>query len=235
MTDYSQRFPAVPVRILALLILAAGLASARPGVLLAGGIVLAGVALGIRCDRRSSTPLAIPALLRRVRWLLLAIVILYGWFMPGTPLLPVLGPFSPTQQGLYQGLLRVAALGGIVAAVYMLLATTARGALVAGLLWFGRPLRRLGVDDRRFAVRLVLALEAVPQVQDLARAALADVAGVTRLQRIGRAAARVLRASLQRADQAQGMIDVPDPQPVPIWEWFLPAALAAVLLTVARW
>lgn len=234
MTECLQRFPAVPVRILALLILIAGLASARPGVLLAGGACLIAIGLGIRIARQRSDGFGIAVMLRRVRWLLLAILILYGWYMPGTPLLPEWGSLSPTREGLQQGMLRVTALCGIVAAVYLLLTTTSRGELVAGLLWFGRPLRRLGVDDRRFAVRLVLALEAVPQVQDIARAALADVSGASRLQRLGRAAARVMQATLARADQAQGAIDAPDPQPVPMWQWSLPVALALALWAAAQ-
>jgi energy-coupling factor transport system permease protein len=148
--------------------------------------------------------------------------------------LPEFGSLSPTQEGLWLGLLRVTALCGIVAAVYLLLATTARGELVAGLLWFGRPLRRIGIDDRRFAVRLVLALEAVPQVQDLARDALAESGGGSRLQRLGGAAAQVLQASLAHAEQATGEIAAPDPQPVPLWQWALPVALAALLIMAAH-
>lgn len=233
MNDFPQRFPAVPVRILSLLILTAGLASARLGVLLIAGMVLLGAGLLVRRRGSDGGPLKITLLLRRVRWLLLAIVILYGWFVPGTPLLHALGAWSPSVEGLQQGLLRVAALCGIVAAVYLLLATTPRGALVAGLLWFGRPLRRVGIDDRRFAVRLVLALEAVPQVQDMVSAALTDSTDGTRLQRTARAAATVLQTTLQRAEQAPGAIDVPAPQPVPLWQWSIPGMFALLLFTAA--
>lgn len=234
MTEHAPSFPAAPVRILALLVFAAGLATAQPWVLLIGGVLLIGLALVVRARHSAAPSLRIVNLLRRVRWLLLAIIVLYGWFMPGMPLLPELGALSPTQEGLQQGLLRVAALCGIVAAVYLLLATTPRGELVAGLLWFGRPLRRIGIDDSRFAMRLVLALEAVPQVQDLARAALADAVGGSRMQRLGCAAASVLQATLARADQAQGEISAPEPQPVPLWQWSLPVSLVVVLVMAAH-
>lgn len=230
MTKSASIFPAVPVRILALLVFAAALATALPRVLLLGSVLLAALAIVVRVRHSAVSSLRIVNLLRRVRWLLLAILILYGWFLPGTPVLPEWGAWSPTQEGLWQGLLRVAALCGIVAAVYLLLATTARGELVSGLLWFGRPLRRIGIDDRRFAVRLVLALEAVPQVQDLARDALAQPGGGTRMQRLGKAAANLLQATLARAEQAPGEIAAPDPQPVPAWQWLLPAALATLLV-----
>jgi energy-coupling factor transport system permease protein len=111
-----------------------------------------------------------------------------------------------------------------------LLASTARGALVSGLLWYGRPLQRLGLDDRRFAVRLVLALEAVPQVQELAREALQADADRSRLRRLGRAAGTVLQAALARAEGRPGPIQIPDPLPVPPWQWSLPSILAALLI-----
>lgn len=225
---------APPVRILSLLILAAALAGGRPGVLAVGGLLLALTAIVVRRRQPAFDGRALLGMLRRIRWLLLAILILYGWFTPGTPLIPLLGGWSPVQEGLQQGALRGTALLAIVAAVYLLLASTPRGDLVGGLLWYGMPLRRLGVDDHRFAVRLVLALEAVPQVQTLARAALDDADGRTRLQRIGLAAGRVLQATLARADAgADTPIDVPDPQPVPVVQWLLPLALAVLLAVSA--
>lgn len=225
---------AAPVRILTLLILAAGLASGRSAVLWVGGVLLIGTGLWIWRYRRSFDVQGLLRMLRRVRWLLLAILILYGWFTPGTALLSALGPMSPSLEGVQQGLLRVAALLAIVAAVYLLLATTARGDLIAGVLWYGRPLRRLGVDDQRFAVRLVLALEAVPQVQALARAVLVDAPPVaSRMQRLGRAATAVFQATLAHAEQLSGNIGVPDPQPVPPWQWSLPILLAVLLIAAA--
>lgn len=225
---------APPVRILSLLIFAGALASARPGVLVAGGLLLALAGIALRSRAPDFDARLLFGMMRRIRWLLLAILVLYGWFTPGTPLLPSLGDWSPVREGLVHGLLRAGALLAIVTAVYLLLASTPRGALVSGLLWYGMPLRRLGVDDRRFAVRLVLALEAVPQVQTLARAALDDAGESSRLQRIGLAAGRVLQATLTRAEAgADTPIDVPDPQPVPLTQWLLPLALGALLAASA--
>lgn len=227
--------PAVPVRMLLLLLLTAALSGARPGVLLVATVLLSGVGAALHEGIRQAGQ-AVFALLRRVRWLLLAILILYGWFMPGTPLWPALGAFAPSREGLQEGLLRVAALGLIVIAVYLLLATTPRGRLVAGLLWFGRPLRRLGVGDARFAVRLVLALEAVAQVQELLHAANITTATTgDRWQRMGQTAAAVMQTMLLHADQAPYEIELPEARPVPAWQWSLPAALGALLWIAARW
>jgi len=224
---------APPVRILTLLVLAAALAAGRPLLLLAGALaVLAGwIAAAIRVPEFEVRGFG--RMLRRVRWLLLAILLVYGGFTPGEPLLPVLGGWSPSADGMRLGALRVAALVAIVAAVHLLLATTPRGALIGGLLWFGAPARRLGLDDRRFAARLILALEAVPQVQDLARDALRRQTGRSRLERLAGAAGETLRATLQRADAAQGPIDVPDRSPVPARQWLWPLCLALLFAVLA--
>lgn len=226
---------APPVRILTLLMLAGALASAQPAVLVSGGLALALAGVRVRRLRPDIDLQVLLRMLRRIRWLLLAILILYGWFTPGTPLLPLLGGWSPVEEGLRQGALRVLALLAIVSAVYLLLASTPRGELVGGLLWFGVPLRRLGIDDRRFAVRLVLALEAVPQVQALAGATLDEDAARPRLQRLALAGGRVLQATLARAEaDAELPLDVPDPQPVPAVQWLWPVALALLLIASAQ-
>lgn len=224
---------APPVRILTLLVLAAALATGRPLLLLAGTLVLLtgwGVAAATvpAFDTRG-----FGHMLRRVRWLLLAILLVYGGLTPGEPLLPALGGWSPSEDGLRMGALRVAALVAIVAAVYLLLATTSRSALIGGLLWFGAPARRLGLDDSRFAVRLVLALEAVPRVQDLARDALRRQDGDSRLERLAGAASETLRLTVQSADAAEGPIDVPERLPVPVAQWLLPLFLAVLFAALA--
>ncbi|MFN2310189.1 MAG: hypothetical protein ABR553_10745, partial [Gammaproteobacteria bacterium] len=109
-----------PVRILSLLILAAALASGQPWVLACGGVILVLGVLLIHRQRMGFDWRALLGMLYRIRWLLLAILVLYGWFTPGTAWLPALGGWSPVQEGLYQGLLRAAALLCIVAAVYLL-------------------------------------------------------------------------------------------------------------------
>ena len=233
MSESTTAVPAIPVRIVLLLVLTAALAGARPGVLLIAALLLVGVGLHGRHGLHGGY-VALRALLRRVRWLLLAMLILYGWFMPGTPLWPVLGELAPSREGLQEGMLRVAALVLIVVAVYLLLSSTARGPLVAGLLWFGRPLRRVGLNDARFAVRLVLALEAVGQVQDLMTTTAGNLREGT-WQRVGRSAAGVVQATLARADQAHTGIDIPDVPPVPRWQWLLPLGLAVPLWVAAQW
>ena len=46
----------------------------------------------------------------RLRWLLLAIVLVYGWWTPGISLLPAFGAWSPTTEGVVAGFLRILSL-----------------------------------------------------------------------------------------------------------------------------
>lgn len=83
------------IRILNLLVLAALAPWLPPLVLLAVALllVLAGV-LYPAIGRRMLTSM------RRVRWLLLSLLLLFLWFTPGEPLFAVIGGFSPTWQGV---------------------------------------------------------------------------------------------------------------------------------------
>lgn len=98
-------------------------------------------------------------LLRRTRWLLLALALAYAWTLPGTPLWPAAGWASPSVEGLEAGGLRVARLALLLAGLAALLALTERPRLVYGLYWLAKPLAWLGFDRRAFAVRLGLTLD----------------------------------------------------------------------------
>lgn len=219
------------VRILCLLVFAGGVAGARGGQLLAGTLLLGGAfaVVGTGAGAR------LLYLLRRVRWILLSLVILYGWFTPGRSVLPALGPFAPTWAGLAFGGARTLALVLMVAAVHLLLTATHRDQLLAAILGLVRPLRRLGVPHERLAVRMVLTLHAVPQVQPLVRDAVrSSAARGPVLRRASRTAAAVFTAVLGRAGQEAGeSVSVPAPAPVPWYEWTYPLWLAALFWVAA--
>lgn len=105
-------------------------------------------------------------ILRRMRWLLLSILILYGWYTPGDPVMEAIGSWSPSLPGLEQGGRRLAVLVLTGLAVALLLATTPQLALVAGLLWVLAPLRWFGFPYHRFALRLALTLQAVTTLRE---------------------------------------------------------------------
>ncbi len=97
-------------------------------------------------------------LLRRTRWLLLSLVVIFGWSVAGEPLwvFPMLP--SPTVEGLQDGLVQAARLALVLSLVAVLLATTPVNDLMAGSRTLLAPLRRLGVDVDRAVVRLALVL-----------------------------------------------------------------------------
>lgn len=98
-------------------------------------------------------------LLRRIRWLLLSIVILFGWMTPGTAIVPFWVALMPTFEGLELAVLHGLRLLALVAWLIFWFAwlpipeqPTALYRAFFPLVWFGVPLER-------FAVRLALILD----------------------------------------------------------------------------
>ncbi|TJZ74010.1 hypothetical protein [Chitiniphilus eburneus] len=88
--------------------------------------------------------------------LLLALVLVYGWSVPGQYLWP--HGWSPTQEGLLAGGIQALRLVGIVLSLQWLLGGMAREALFEGMHVLAAPLSFLGLDRRRAALRLALTL-----------------------------------------------------------------------------
>ena len=97
-------------------------------------------------------------LVRRSRWLLLTIVILFGWLTPGTPLAPLPGA---TQEGLQLAAKNLAYLLVAVSVVAGLLTLLSPPQLVAGLRSLLAPFARFKLSPDRIAVRIALTLEQV--------------------------------------------------------------------------
>ncbi|MFP5409574.1 MAG: hypothetical protein ACLGG6_01245 [Gammaproteobacteria bacterium] len=108
-------------------------------------------------------------LLRRTRWLLVALALAYAYTLPGVPAWPTLGWASPSIEGLVAGGLRVARLVLLLAGLAVLLALTARARLLYGLYGLTRPLAVLGLERRAFVVRLGLTLDYVESAPAPAR------------------------------------------------------------------
>ncbi len=134
--------------------------------LLIGGQLLQGRSLAAGC----AVALGLSALLararlvrllRRSRYLLLAIGVMFALFTPGQRVLA-----DPSWLPLtIEGLMLAATHGGrlliAIALVAVLLQRMQPGDLVQGLAVLSSPLRLLGADPRRLAVRLSLVLEMV--------------------------------------------------------------------------
>lgn len=102
-------------------------------------------------------------MLRRARWLLLSLSLIYAFATPGDLLFPVLGAFSPTFQGLRGGAMQAWRLALLLVALALLLRSCPRESLLSGLYALLRPFRAIGLNPDRVAVRLWLTLHYAQQ------------------------------------------------------------------------
>ena len=170
----------------------------------------------------------------RLRWLLLAILLVFGWWTPGNDLFTFMGALSPSSEGVVTGLLRIFSLLLIVAAVHLLLQLTSRSELLPAIM---QAIRSVTTETARIrlAVRILLTLEAVTKVQPLVSEVLEQrPLKDYRLETLGLAARTLYLSVLDRAEQSAGeIIEVPTPEMPPFWQWLIPAGLsAAVYLSI---
>lgn len=134
-------------------------AAARSGLLLALAclvlVILAFIGAAMHLRR----------LLRRSRWLLLTLFILFAWMTPGTPLALMPGM---SIEGLQLAAENVARLVLALAALALVLQALSPVELVAGMRSLLAPLALFGLPRDRIAVRLALTLEEVERVRGAA-------------------------------------------------------------------
>lgn len=97
-------------------------------------------------------------ILRRTRWIMLSLMLVYAYSTPGQPFLEALGIFSPSREGLGDGVLQLTRLLSALASLAILLDRLPRQQLIAGLYTLLVPLKLIGVSRDRVAVRLALTL-----------------------------------------------------------------------------
>lgn len=215
------------IRIASFLVLAAFLSLGSLNILLA-----AAASLVVLYVIAGATRL-VPALkmLRRMRWLLLSLAIIYFWFTPGEPLSSSTSSWMPTREGLEEGGIRVASLIAIVLAVNLLLQTTSRDQLLAAIHWLAGPLRLIGIPRDRLALRMALVLDTVPKMQALmAQSAVTGAPSAGGLARIGNAASSLYQQVLARAEGEDcHTIEIVEHGRPSLLQWFYPLSLAVVL------
>lgn len=112
-------------------------------------------------------------LLRRTRWLLLSLFLVFALGTPGAPLYD--HAWSPSREGVLLGLEQGLRLAAVLLTVSWLLQTTRPVALAQGFLTLLAPLGRLGLSPQRGIARLLLVMrhvdsaEAWPRGQDWRR------------------------------------------------------------------
>lgn len=144
------------LRILALILLAVAIQFMEVPVLAGVGCVLLAMALYWHVG-------LLRQMLHRSRWLLLTLLLIYAFTTPGEYLKGWSPDFAPTYEGIAQGLLQAARLAMMLAGLAILLGTTPRNALMAGIFLLMKPLRPLGISPEQFTARLWLTMHYVEQ------------------------------------------------------------------------
>ncbi|MDT3736159.1 MAG: hypothetical protein ROZ00_08050 [Denitratisoma sp.] len=102
-------------------------------------------------------------LMKRTRWLIVSLVLLFALATPGVYLLPSLGSLGPTDEGMRLGFEHLLRLVFVLASLAVLLLFTGLEGLVSGLYGLIWPLSWLGLDRGRVALRLMLVMHYVEQ------------------------------------------------------------------------
>lgn len=97
-------------------------------------------------------------LVRRTRWVMISLLMIYAYSTPGRALLPELDLLSPTWEGMMDGGLQLLRLLAALAALSILLDRLHRDQLIYGLYVLFAPLQWLGISRDRMAMRLSLTL-----------------------------------------------------------------------------
>lgn len=132
------------------LLVAAMQVLAQEALLIAAGMVFVGA---IFVSHRKFVQL-----LRRTRWIMLSLLLVYACSTSGQPLLDWLGRFSPSREGLLDGVVQLTRLVASLAGLAILLERLHRRELIAGLYTMLAPLQLFGISRARIAVRLGLTL-----------------------------------------------------------------------------
>ena len=97
-------------------------------------------------------------ILRKTRWILFSVFLIYAYTGAGDALWSRLDMFSPATDGIVDGLMQLLRLVSVLAGLSILLALLSQSQLIEGLYALSRPLSFLGLSRERVAVRLALTL-----------------------------------------------------------------------------
>ncbi len=109
-------------------------------------------------------------LLRRTRWILISLLLIYAYAGSGEGIWPQLGAYSPVVDGVVDGFVQILRLLTVLAGLSVLLSFLSQQQLISGLYSLSRPLSYFGLPRERIAVRLALCMQyAESAMQDTAR------------------------------------------------------------------
>lgn len=101
----------------------------------------------------------------RLKWLMISLFVLYGWFTPGLPLWEIAGVNMPTREGLTQAGYRALLLSSLVAAVMWSIKPLSADVLAVSLSRLLGLLRWVGLNTDPLVRRLALAMHTVADLQ----------------------------------------------------------------------
>ncbi len=223
------------VLIVCFLVFVAVLAFPSPPTLLFSGLLLT-LLYGL-CGRGHLYPALI--MLRRMRWFLFSILIVYSWFTPGESLFqwPALAAWLPTYEGLLSGMQRVFSLAMVIVSVSLLLRSLSRTQLLGAIWLLARPLQIIGIKPEMIALRMVLVMDAMSEVKSLMSHYLPKKGQTPRkLDKVGELAAGLFNAVTARAQQAtQRDVVLPYVERPPLIQWLLPLLLWVGFSLIKLW
>lgn len=100
-------------------------------------------------------------LLKRIRYLLVAIIVLFAFFTPGQALFIDFPRLSPSLEGIRLALEQAGRILTVVFCVAVLMQHLSTNRLIGGIYALLRPFATLGVPTERIAVRIMLTLRNV--------------------------------------------------------------------------
>jgi energy-coupling factor transporter transmembrane protein EcfT len=128
-------------------------------------------------------------LLKRVRYIVLVLMLVYAYNTPGEYVSGWIFSLAPTYEGVHAGIEQALRLALIIAGLALLLTTTDRDQMIAGLYWLAKPFRFPAFQPERFAVRLWLTLHYVEHRQpDASAGSIRQLLQIEQLLRTGDAA-----------------------------------------------
>jgi energy-coupling factor transporter transmembrane protein EcfT len=227
-SDWLRLHPAA--RILSLALLTILLARLQwPGLLLAAGPLVWLLSI------HPELVVVVFRLVKRLRWFFLSILILFIWFTPGSPAIHTDGSTPIMGTGLMMGLQRILALIIVVGYSGLLLRLSSRAEIITGIYTLLTPLKKLGVDSGKLAVRLGLVLEYVPRFEEMQQS-IADrnISPAQETSWLDRSALLFNAAMNPPAPEGAqtGTIELPDTPHVSVLDLLLPALLATLIFVL---
>ena len=98
-------------------------------------------------------------LLKRTRWIMYSLLLIYAHPTPGDALVGAWGVYAPTLEGLTDGALQLMRLLAMLSSLAILLSLLNRAQFIGGIYTLAYPLRWIGIERERAAVRLALTLQ----------------------------------------------------------------------------